>query len=66
MADQTLTPRAPAITLGGVLIGLGVLALLAILAFVVVSARSDKALRTDAVTSAASSLAATTPPPPPK
>ena len=40
---------------GGVLIGLGALALMALVAFVLLSAHGDKALRTDAVTGAASS-----------
>jgi hypothetical protein len=61
MADERVIPRAGGLSVGGVLIGLGVLALVAIVAFVVLSARGDQALRTQAVTSAASSLAASTP-----
>lgn len=45
--------------LGNVLIALGVAALLAIVVFVFVSVHRDRALRTDAVSSAASSLLAT-------
>ena len=63
MADDEVTPRTGGLNVGGVLIGLGVLALVAIVAFVLMSAQRNKALRTDAVTSAASSLAASKPPP---
>ncbi|HEV7384502.1 MAG TPA: hypothetical protein VGN89_06450 [Phenylobacterium sp.] len=63
MADDSVIPRNRGLSVGGVLIGLGVLALVAIVAFVVVSAHRNQALRTQAVTSAASSLAASTPPP---
>jgi hypothetical protein len=45
-------------SVGNALIALGVLALAAILTFVLMSNHRDRALRTDAVTSAASSLAA--------
>jgi hypothetical protein len=62
MADERVIPRTGRFGVGGVLIGLGVLALMAIVAFVVLSARSDKALRTNAVSSAASSLAASSAP----
>jgi len=58
MADDRVIPRAGPFSVGGILIGLGVLALVAVVAFVVLSTRSDQALRTQAVTSAASSLAA--------
>jgi type II secretory pathway component PulJ len=47
-------------SVGNALIALGVLALAAILAFVLLSNHRNQALRTDAVTSAASSLAAST------
>jgi len=57
----TMAPRG-GFGLGNVLIGLGILALLAVLAFIVASANHDRALRTAAVTSAASSLAAEPPP----
>jgi hypothetical protein len=63
MADDSVNPQRGGLSVGGVLIGLGVLALVAIVAFIVLSARSNRALRTGAVTSAASSLAASTPPP---
>lgn len=46
---------------GGVMIGLGGVALVAIAAFILLSAHRDQALRTDAVASAASSLAEATP-----
>jgi hypothetical protein len=62
MADERVIPRNSGLSVGGVLIGLGALALVAIVAFILMSARSNRALRTDAVTSAASSLAASTPP----
>jgi hypothetical protein len=45
-------------SVGNALIALGVLALAAILGFVLLSNHRNQALRTDAVTSAASSLAA--------
>ena len=54
----------PGFGIGGVLIGLGLLALVAIVVFILVSAHNNEALRTDAVTSAASSLAAAPPAPP--
>jgi hypothetical protein len=63
MADDRVIPRTGGLSVGGVLIGLGALALIAIVAFILLSAHSRKALRTDAVTSAASSLAASKPPP---
>jgi hypothetical protein len=63
MADERVMPRNNGLSVGGVLIGLGVLALAAIVAFILLSAHSNKALRTDAVNSAASSLAAAKPPP---
>ena len=63
MAEDRVIPRSGGLSIGGVLIGLGALALIAIVAFVLLSAHSNKALRTDAVTSAASSLAASTLPP---
>jgi hypothetical protein len=43
--------------MGGVLIGIAVLALVAIVAFFLLSANRNDAMRTDAVTSAASSVA---------
>lgn len=43
--------------IGNVLIGLGILSLVAVIIFIVMSANRDRALRTDAVTSAASDLA---------
>ena len=60
MADDSVIPRNRGLSVGGVLIGLGVLALAAIVAFILMSAHNNRALRTDAVTSAASSLAAST------
>ena len=45
--------------MAGVIIGIAVLALVAIIAFFVVSAGRNDAIRTNAVTSAASSVAAT-------
>ena len=42
---------------GGVIIGIAVLALVAIIAFFVLNANRNDAIRTDAVTSAASSVA---------
>lgn len=63
MADDRVIARRSGLNVGGVLIGLGVLALGAIVAFILLSAHTDKALRTDAVSSAASSLAASSPPP---
>jgi hypothetical protein len=62
MADDSVIPRNRGLNVGGVLIGLGVLALVAVVVFVVLSARGDQALRTQAVTSAASSLAASNAP----
>jgi hypothetical protein len=61
MTEDRVMPRQGGFGIGSVLIGLGVVALLAILAFVLLSAHRDQALRTDAVTSAASSLAVQTP-----
>jgi Tfp pilus assembly protein FimT len=49
--------------IGNALIVLGILALMAVIVFVVASADRSRALRTDAVTSAASSLAAAPAPP---
>jgi uncharacterized protein (UPF0333 family) len=63
MTDDRVNPSRGGLSVGSVLIGLGVLALVAIVAFVLMSAHRNKALRTDAVTSAASSLAASKPPP---
>jgi type II secretory pathway component PulJ len=71
MTDTRVTARpdaAPAVgrrgfSVGGALIALGLLALVAVIVFVVMSRRSDQALRTQAVASAASSLAAETPRP---
>jgi hypothetical protein len=65
MARQDATPQADGASaaarsgfgIGGVLIGLGLVALVAILAFILLSAHRNEALRTDAVTSAASALA---------
>ena len=68
---MTLEPDGEAVAkrggfgIGNVLIGLGLLALVAVIAFILTSARSGQALRTDAVTSAASDLAAGPPPAPP-
>jgi len=45
---------------GGVIIGIAVLALVAIIAFFVLNANRNDAIRTDAVTSAASSVADST------
>jgi hypothetical protein len=72
MVSDNATPQsngASAVKRGGIGIGnalivLGILALVAVIVFVVVSADRGRALRTDAVTSAASSLAA--PPAPPR
>jgi hypothetical protein len=65
MTTDSMTPKPadpdPTLGIGGVLIGLGLLALVAIVFFIVATAHQKTALRTDAVTSAASSLA--TPPP---
>ncbi len=61
MTEEPTLPRHGGFGVGNALIALGVLALVAILAFVLLSAHRDRALRTDAVTSAASSLAAQTP-----
>ena len=61
MTAEPAAPRSRRISVGGVLIGLGVLALAAVVAFILVSAHRNQALRTDAVTSAASSLAASSP-----
>ena len=58
MAAERMSRRTNLFGLGNVLIALGVLALIAVLAFVVVSKHRDEALRTNAVGSAASSLAA--------
>jgi divalent metal cation (Fe/Co/Zn/Cd) transporter len=63
MATEQAMQRSRGLGVGGALIGLGVLALVAIVAFILLSVHSRKALRTDAVNSAASSLAASTPPP---
>jgi hypothetical protein len=71
MAKQDATPQAdgasavarPGFGVGGMLIGLGLLALLAILGFILLSAHRNEALRTDAVTSAASALASAPPVP---
>jgi hypothetical protein len=46
--------------MGGVIIGIAVLALVAIIAFFVLNANRNDAIRTDAVTSAASSVADST------
>ena len=45
---------------GGVIIGIAVLALVAIIGFFLLNANRNDAIRTDAVTSAASSLASST------
>jgi hypothetical protein len=60
MADERVLAKG-GIGIGGAFIGLGMLALVAIAIFIVMSKHSDQALRTDAVTSAASSLAAEAP-----
>lgn len=64
-SDGTTVARrrglAGGLGIGNVLIGLGVLALVAVIVFIVTSVNRDHALRTQAVTSAASDLAA--PPP---
>jgi hypothetical protein len=61
MTEERAIPAHRGLSIGGVLIGLGALALIAIVAFILMSAHSNKALRTDAVSSAASSLAAQAP-----
>jgi len=61
MSEDRVLPRSAGFGVGNALIALGVLALIAILAFVVISHKRDEALRTSAVTSAASELAAQTP-----
>jgi hypothetical protein len=71
MARQDATPQAdgatagarPGFGVGGALIGLGLVALAAVLGFILLSARRNEALRTDAVTSAASALASARAPP---
>jgi hypothetical protein len=60
MAQERVIPRTGGFGIGGVIIAMGVMALIAVLAFVVVTVHRDNALRTNAVTSAASSLAAGT------
>ena len=73
MADEPTTTQSDGATavrrggfgIGNALIGLGVLALIAVIAFIVMSANHDQALRTAAVTSAASDLAAQPPSPAP-
>ena len=62
-ADGTTAVARPAFGVGGLLIGLGLVALVAILGFILLSAHRNEALRTDAVTSAASALASAPPAP---
>ena len=62
-SDGTAAAKPRSFGIGNVLIGLGLLALVAVIAFIVTSANRDRALRTDAVTSAASELAASPPTP---
>jgi hypothetical protein len=61
MTEERAMSRSGGMGIGNALIGLGVLALVAVIAFVLMSHKRDQALRTGAVTSAASELAATTP-----
>ena len=65
-SDGTAAMRRGGFGIGNVFIALGVFALIAVIAFVVMSANHDRALRTAAVTSAASSLAAEPAPPAPQ
>ncbi|WP_394761800.1 hypothetical protein [Phenylobacterium sp.] len=65
-SDGTAAVKRGGFGIGNVLIGLGLLALVAVIVFIVSSAHRDQALRTDAVTSAASDLAAQPPPPAPR
>ena len=58
MSEDRVSPTPGSFSVGGVLIGLGLLALVAVIVFIVMSRRSNHALRTQAVASAASSLAA--------
>ncbi|MDB5429881.1 MAG: hypothetical protein JWP35_997 [Caulobacter sp.] len=60
MAAERVIRRTGGFGIGGVLIGMGVMALVAVVVFVLASTHRDKAMRTDAVTSAASSLAVST------
>ena len=62
-SDDAAAVKQVGIGIGNALIGLGLLALVAVIVFIVTSAHRDQALRTDAVTSAASELAATPPAP---
>jgi hypothetical protein len=61
MTMNSIQPRPdasdPTLGIGGVLIGLGLIALVAVVVFIFATAHRETALRTDAVTSAASSLA---------
>ena len=63
-SDAAAVAKRGGFGIGNVLIGLGLLALVAVIAFILTSAHRDQALRTDAVTSAASDLAAAPPPAP--
>ena len=56
----TYVDHGPRSGVGGVLIGIAVLALVAIVAFFLLNANHNDALRTEAVTSAASSMADST------
>ncbi len=56
----TYVDHGPKSGLGGVLIGIALLALVAVVAFFLLNANHNDALRTDAVTSAASSIAGST------
>jgi hypothetical protein len=60
MAQERVLPRPSRLGIGGVIIGLGLMALIAVVVFIVVSVHRDNALRTNAVSSAASNLAAST------
>jgi hypothetical protein len=58
--NTTYVDRGGGSGVGGVIIGIAVLALVAIIAFFVLNANRNDAIRTDAVTSAASSVADST------
>jgi hypothetical protein len=55
--STTVVEKSGSGGMGGVIIGIAVLALVAIVAFFLLSANRNDAIRTDAVTSAASSVA---------
>jgi hypothetical protein len=56
----TYVDRGGGMGIGGVIVGVAILALVAIVAFFLLNANRNDALRTDAVTSAASSVANST------